>query len=306
VADRYAIERLIARGGMGEVYLARDELLRREVAIKVNRASGEEKVVERFTREAHLAARFDHPNIVRIFDLGRTADGSPFLVMELLRGDRFADLLKQRGSLDLPEVVELLDGIAGALDLIHREGIVHRDLKLDNLMLVEREDGTLRPTLLDFGVALAAMDEGPRLTIDGAIVGTPLYCAPEVLLGATPASSADVYSLAVVAYQLLTGSAPFDALESQRMMHAKVSEDAPPPSSLRPQLSPAVDAVFASALSRDPDLRPATASELIAKLAETLAPPPAPRRWLTDRFYYAAGIASFVLAGLVLLKARAN
>jgi serine/threonine-protein kinase len=305
VAGRYAIQHLLARGGMGEVYRARDELLGRDVAIKVNRAQDDPDLTERFRREAHLAARFDHPNIVRIFDLGQTEDDCPFLVMELLRGTRFTELANEKGPMDPETVADLLEGVANALDLVHREGIVHRDLKLDNLMLVEQADGPPRPKLLDFGVALAPEVEAPRLTVDGAVVGTPLYCAPEVLIGATPDSSSDVYSLAVVAYKLLTGTAPFEELESQQMLRAKVGEDVAPPSSVRADLPPALDPLFAAALSRDPSLRPASASELIAGLRAVRARSNRlPARWTRTHFYFAGGIVSFLLAGLVLLLAR--
>ena len=306
VADRYAIRALIARGGMGEVYRGRDELLRRDVAIKVSRRRDDPKLIERFQREASLAARFDHPNIVRIFDFGQTDDGCPFLVMELLRGQRFTELSKRCGPMDPESVADLLEGVAGALDRVHREGIVHRDLKLDNLMLVDREDGPPTPKLLDFGVALASKEEGPRLTVDGAFVGTPLYSAPELLLGATPDPSADVYSLAVVAYKLLTGSAPFEELESQQILRAKVDEDVFPPSWLRSELR-RLDTVFTAALSRDPSDRPTTASELIAELRAAASPPSrSARRWTRGSFYFAGGAASFLAAGIVLWLATSR
>jgi serine/threonine-protein kinase len=291
---------------MGEVYRAHDRVLRREVAIKVSRTRGDPKLLERFQREAHLAGRFDHPNIVRIFDIGQTEDGCPFLVMELLRGQPFTELSKSSGPMDPDAVADLLEGVASALDLIHAEGIVHRDLKLDNLMLVEQTDGSQRPKLLDFGVALASMEEGPRLTVDGAIVGTPLYAAPEILIGATPDASADVYSLAVVVYKLLTGSAPFEDLDSQALFRAKVTEAALAPSWLRPELA-MLDDLLMSALSRDPAARPRTASDLIAQLRTASAPRPAPRkRWTRAHLYYAGGLLSFLAAGMILWLAIAR
>ena len=304
MAGRYAIQKLIARGGMGEVYLARDDLLGRDVAIKVSRSSQDPKLLERFRREAQVGAQIDHPNVVRIFDLGYTEDDCPFLVMELLRGKRFTELLEEKGPMEADAVANLLGGIASALDLIHGKSIVHRDLKLDNLMLVERPDGAPRPKLLDFGVALSAAEEAPRLTVDGAFVGTPLYSAPEVLVGATPERSADIYSLAVVAYKLLTGVAPFEELGAQAMLKAKVGEEAVPPSWVRAGLSPELDPLFAAALSRDPSERPATASELI----EGLRAPHATERshspgWTRAHAYFAGGFVCFVLAALVIWSA---
>ena len=306
VADRYAVERLIGRGGMGEVYLARDNLLRRDVAIKVTRSHDDPKLTERCQREAHLAARFDHPNIVRIFDLGYLGN-RPFLVMELLRGKRFAQLLQERGPMDPESVADLLDGVATALDLIHAHGIVHRDIKLDNLMLVDQVDGTARPKLLDFGVALASEDELPRLTVEGAFVGTPLYSAPEVLVGASPDPTSDIYSLAVVAYKLMTGVAPFEELETQQMLRAKVIEDVTPPSWVRANLPLEIDELFTAALSRDPGLRPNTASELIAGIRAVpqirFSLRRRPEGWTRSHFYFGGGIVSFLLAGLVLWSA---
>src|SRR5687768_3219703 len=136
VAGRYAVDSLIARGGMGEVYAARDEILRRDVAIKVIRSKYDSTLMERLTREACIAAGFDHPNIVRVFDLGRTEDEHPFLVMELLRGKLFTELLAEEGPMQVDRVIELLEDVAHALDLVHQQGVVHRDLKPSNLMEV--------------------------------------------------------------------------------------------------------------------------------------------------------------------------
>jgi serine/threonine-protein kinase len=306
VAGRYAVSRLIARGGMGEVYEAHDQVLRRDVAIKVVRSGDDPTLMDRFNREAYLAARFDHPHIVRVFDLGHTDDGCPFLVMELLRGKLFSQLLAEEGTMDPARVAELLEGVSEALDRVHQEGVVHRDIKLENLMLVEREDGTVRAKLLDFGVALPPSEEAPRLTVDGSFVGTPLYSPPEALFGVAPDARGDIYSLGVVAYQLLTGTAPFQHLETQSMLRAKVSDDVPPPSHLRPDLDPAVDELFASVLAREAAQRPARASDLVRGLVALAASrpdrePSTPRR----HHFITAGAAAFVLAGLVLWIAAA-
>jgi serine/threonine-protein kinase len=279
---------------MGEVYEARDQSLERDVAIKILRQNGDPNLMKRFAREAHLAARFDHPNIVRVFDLGRTEDGHPFLVMELVRGKSFSEVLSEAGPLPLDRIADLLRGIAEALDRVHAEGVVHRDIKLQNLMLMERANG-LHTKVLDFGVA-ASPDESRRLTSDGAFVGTPLYSPPEALFGLMPDARGDVYSLAVVTYQLLTGAAPFQELTSEAMLRAKVSKDAPPPSMLRPELSPEIDDFFALALSRDASKRPATPTQLVDELAALGRPAPRPRR----NVFFGAGTVAFFLAAVVL------
>jgi serine/threonine-protein kinase len=222
--------------------------------------------------------------------------------MELLEGKLLAELSAEEGPMSVERAGELLSGIAKALDLIHSLGIVHRDVKPENLMLVEQQEGGTRPKLLDFGVSLRSDDDTPRLTIDGAFVGTPLYAAPEVLLGAIPHASGDIYSLAVVAYKLLTGSAPFEGLPTQQMLRAKVYEQPAPPSSLRPDLPAYLDEVFSRALSPDPECRPSTAAELIRTLTEgpITKPDRSFIRIARENAFYAGGTVAFLLAALVL------
>ncbi len=305
MCGRYVIGRLIARGGMGEVYRARDRVLRRDVAIKVVRGLADSNARERFNREAYLAARIDHPNVVRIFDLGACDDGCPFLVMELLCGRGLTELLAE-GPLAIARVVRLLEGIADALDAIHDRGVVHRDIKLDNLMVIEQEGAAARTKLLDFGIAVAPTDDVPRLTVEGTLVGTPLYAAPEVLLGGIPTPRSDVYSLAATAYKLLTGVAPFELMVPTQMIQAKVCGPPPAPSTYRRTLPPAIDVLFSHALSLDPADRPERASSLIARLREAgrPAPPRAPRRrW---PLFLTGGVAAFLLALVVVLIAGAH
>jgi serine/threonine-protein kinase len=303
VGGRYRIERLLARGGMGAVYAARDEILHRDVAVKVIRDDGDPTLTERLNREACIAARFEHRHVVRIFDLGRTDDDRPYLVMELLQGKLLSDLLAEEGPMSVERTTELLEGVAEALDLVHSQGVVHRDVKPANLMWVAHREGDMRGKLLDFGVSLPIEDDSPRLTVDGAFVGTPLYAAPEVLLGSIPHASGDIYSLAVVAYKLLTGAAPFEQLEMQQMLRAKVYEQPAPPCALRPALPAHLDEVFSRALSPDPSCRPSTAAELIRSLRGLSISRPEPR-WKSlarEHVFYAAGGVAFLLAGLVLL-----
>jgi eukaryotic-like serine/threonine-protein kinase len=271
VAARYRLQRLIARGAMGEVYDAYDRVLMRSVALKLMRAAPSDDPTRLFLREARLAARFEHPNVVRIFDVGCSSEGQPFLVMELISGRSYAELLRKEGPMPVERAAWLLEGIAEGLDSVHALGVVHRDIKLDNLILEERPDGSLLPKLLDFGVAVAPRDGQRPPTNDGAMVGTPLFMAPEACAGQIDRSS-DLYSLAVVAFKLITGMAPFERLEPLQVVRAKLEHDAPPPSLERPELSPAIDDFFGRALARMPGMRFGSAVTLVRELRRASRP----------------------------------
>jgi serine/threonine protein kinase len=260
--SRYRLERPLGHGGMASVYLGRDTDLDRPVAVKLlaENAAGDDGLRERFVREARIAARLSHPNVVSIFDAGED-DGRPYIVMECIEGETLSELLARRGRLPPEEARELALQAARGLAHAHAAGLVHRDIKPQNLLL--REDGTLK--IADFGIARAA--EGTALTQAGTVLGTAAYLAPEQALGEEVTPAADVYSLGAVLYELLTGRPPYefdslaDLAEKQRR-HAIT-----PVRELAPDVPPDLEDVVMRCLARNPAYRP-------EKLEEALAPRP--------------------------------
>jgi eukaryotic-like serine/threonine-protein kinase len=263
--SRYRSPELIGQGGMGEIYRAEDELLGRTVAVKVlaRRFSADEALRGRFTREALAAARLSgEPNTVTIFDVGEHG-GRPFIVMEYLQGGSLEDRLREHGAQDPGRVLAWLDEAGAALDAAHLHGVVHRDVKPGNLLLAG--DGTVR--VADFGVASAA--ELDSLTMTGTILGTAGYLAPEQARGEPTTPATDLYALAVVAFELLTGQRPFQAdnptAEAAAHVHAPV-----PAVSERGDVPRELDPVFRRAMAKDPADRYPSAADFVSALREAL------------------------------------
>jgi tRNA A-37 threonylcarbamoyl transferase component Bud32/tetratricopeptide (TPR) repeat protein len=264
--ERYRNPELIARGGMGEVYRAEDADLARVVAVKLlsGRFADNDAIRGRFTREALAVARLSHaPSTVTIFDVGEHG-GRPYIVMEYLPGGSLADRLEREGAQPVGRSLDWLGQAAAALDAAHANGIVHRDVKPANLLL----DSDERVKVADFGVASAA-DLG-SFTEAGTVVGTAGYLAPEQARGerATPAS--DLYALAVVAFELLTGKRPFERESSTAEAIAHVSAPIPPASESNPRLPPELDDVLAQGLAKEPQHRYGSAAELVRALRDAL------------------------------------
>ncbi len=266
---RYRVEDVLGRGGMASVYLARDEELERPVAVKVlaEHLADQPDFRDRFLREARLAAQLSHPNIVQVFDVGEE-DGSPFIVMECVEGSTLADELKERGPLGPDEVVDLALQICGGLEHAHAAGLVHRDIKPQNLLL--RPDGTVK--IADFGIARAA--ETTKLTQKGSVLGTAAYLAPEQALGEEVTAAADLYSLGCVLYELLTGRTPyvFETLPELVVKHRE--EVIPPVRELRSDVPGRLEAAVMHALARNPEYRPESAAALAEELAVASPDPP--------------------------------
>ena len=271
---RYRIEDVLGRGGMAAVYRARDAELERPVAVKVlaEHLADQPGFHDRFLREAKLAAQLSHPNIVQVFDVGEE-DGAPFIVMECVEGSTLADELKERGRLDPDEVVDLALQICGGLEHAHAAGVVHRDIKPQNLLL--RPDGTVK--IADFGIARAA--ESTRLTQMGSVLGTAAYLSPEQALGEEVTAAADLYSLGCVLYELLTGRTPYVFSTLPELVVKHREEAIPPVRELRPDVPERLEAAIMHALARSPDYRPESAAALAEELA--IASPEPPTRQLS-------------------------
>jgi beta-lactam-binding protein with PASTA domain/tRNA A-37 threonylcarbamoyl transferase component Bud32 len=258
---RYRLERRIGTGGMADVYLAEDETLHRQVAIKIlaDRYTQDEGFVERFRREATAAAGLNHPNIVSIYDRGES-DGTYYIAMEYIDGPTLKEEITSRAPLPEAEAVGYAQQVLQALEFAHRRGVIHRDIKPHNMMLTE--DGLLKVT--DFGIARAANQV--EMTEVGSIVGTAQYLSPEQARGQTVGPQSDIYSLGVVLYEMLTGEVPFTGSSAVEIAMKQVNERPVPPSQKNRLISPAVEAIVMRALAKDPAMRFRSAREMADEL----------------------------------------
>ena len=272
--DRYRVVRHIANGGMASVWEAHDELLDRPVAIKVLAAhlTEDDRARRRFAREARTAAGLSsHPHVVTIYDVAEY-DGKSFIVMELLRGGTLADRLRDGEEIPSRVALRWLEEAGSALDAAHEEGVVHRDVKPANMLL----DAKGRLAIADFGIARLGLED--QITQTGQVLGTAAYLSPEQAMGepATPAS--DRYALAVVAFELLTGSKPFEAENFAAQARAHV-EDEPPRASERDiDVPPAVDGVLDRGMAKHPAERWESAGAMVRALEDAVAARPQRRR----------------------------
>jgi eukaryotic-like serine/threonine-protein kinase len=265
---RYAVERTLGAGGMAVVYLARDAELGRPVAIKVlsEPYTADEEFRERFLREARMAAGLAHPSIVAIYDAGED-DGRPFIVMEYVAGSTLAEEVARRQRLPSEEVVDLAVQACDGLAHAHDAGLVHRDVKPQNLLL--RPDGVLK--IADFGIARAV--EATQLTKVGTVLGTAEYLSPEQAAGRQVTAAADLYSLGAVLYELLTGRPPY-RFESLAELAAARERAIAPVRELAPEVPEPLEDVVMRCLARNPAFRPESADALARELAEASPEPP--------------------------------
>jgi serine/threonine-protein kinase len=271
----YIVERLLGQGGMGAVFVARDERLGRRVAIKVllDAVAENPEAVARFEREARSAAALQSDHVTRVLSVGhRSPGGPPFIVMELLEGDDLAATLARRGPLPPSEVVGYMREVCEALEEAHGLGIVHRDLKPPNIFLSRRPTGGTRIKVLDFGISKAATGSAMEaLTATTALMGTPLYMSPEQLREARNVDGrADLWALGVVMYELLCGVPPFVSHALTELCVLIMTAPHVPLRERRPDIPPAIDAVVNRLLQKNPEHRFKTARELGAALADAL------------------------------------
>jgi eukaryotic-like serine/threonine-protein kinase len=248
--DRYRLERKIGSGGMADVYLAVDESLGRQVAIKIlsDRYASDAGFVERFRREASAAASLNHPNIVSVYDRGE-AEGTYYIAMEFLDGPTLKDEITRRAPLPEAEAIGYATQALDALDFAHRRGVIHRDVKPHNMVM--NEDGRLKVT--DFGIARAG--NAQQMTEVGSIVGTAQYLSPEQARGHSVGPQSDIYSMGIVLYEMLTGELPFTGGSAVEIAMKQVSDTPPPLHEQNRLVSPAMEQVVMRALAKDPALR---------------------------------------------------
>jgi serine/threonine protein kinase len=265
--QKYYLESKLGAGGMGTVYRAGRLLIGDRVAIKVLHPDhmADPQAVERFRREAQTAARLKHPNVVTVYDFDVSREGLSYLVMELAEGESLRSLVERQGTLAEFDAAEIILQVCAALDEAHRQGVVHRDIKPENI-LVQATPGGLQVKVLDFGVAALRDVNAGRLTRTGAVVGTPHYMSPEQCSGEELDGRSDIYSLGVVLFEMLTGVVPFDSPTTTAIFVKHVIEPPPPPCTLNPNISPAVESVALRALEKRRDSRPQTAGEMAREL----------------------------------------
>jgi eukaryotic-like serine/threonine-protein kinase len=267
IAGCYVIEDLLGEGGMSTVYRARHKLVDRPCAVKVMNPvlATDAKVRERFRREARSTQTIAHPNVIEIFDQGEMEDGIPYIVMELLAGSTLAALV-EAGAMPpvraLPIMIQIARGIARAHDL----GVVHRDLKPDNIFIVARDDGRDLVKILDFGIARSRADT--RLTNAGELFGTPQYMAPERITSGEAGPSVDLYALGIIFFEMVTGQLPFNANDPATFLIRHMKDPAPAPRSLDGRVPERLDALILQLLEKDPRARPVDAHRVEHDLVE--------------------------------------
>jgi serine/threonine-protein kinase len=275
---RYRLMERIGVGGYGEVWRAQDRVIGRGVAVKILKPElGDPASIARFEREVRATAGLHHPNTVRVFDVGKTEDGLFYYAMELLEGETLAELIDRNGKLPIPHAASLVCQAARALGEAHGIGIVHRDVKLENIFVTRLKTGDAFVKVLDFGLAHVA--GSADITRDGWAVGTPAYLAPELLKGEATTASSDVYALGVVLFRLLTGTSPFASKDAKEIFRQKLAGKTESLSrSAGYRMPPLFSALVARCLDANPKARFKDAAELALAL-ETWTKSSASESW---------------------------
>ena len=277
----YRIVERLGVGGMGSVYKAEQPNMNRLVAIKVlhPRFASREDLVSRFRREARAMSQLSHPNTARVFKFGQLKDGAPYFVMDYLEGKNLAHVVRAEGPMEADRAINIMIQVCGALDEAHRAGIIHRDLKPENVFLTHQGGTTDFPKVLDFGLAKVSEKQMGRgsmmLTQQGMVFGTPEFMSPEQTQGEPLDRRSDIYSLALIFYELITGKLPFDATKPIDIMRAHL-QDPPVPLNKRlpdKRFSVQLENVLSKALAKKPDDRYATSVEFAQALRSCLTNP---------------------------------
>ena len=274
IADRYHVLKKLGEGGMGQVYLVEHVKMGRKSALKVMHPGMVKDVdaISRFNREAANASRISHPNVASVYDFGETPDGIIYLAMEFVDGPPLTGVIEQQGALPAKRAAEIVRQTSEALAAAHDMGIVHRDLKPDNIMIAKTRDLTDLVKVVDFGIAKAAGNAAQKVTKTGLVVGTPEYMSPEQLSGDKLDGRSDIYSLGLVAFNMLTGRLPFPSDSAQESMIMRLTDKPKALMEMRPDVTwPAdVQAVMDKALERDAALRYQTATEFGRALTQAV------------------------------------
>jgi serine/threonine protein kinase len=285
VGDTFSIVRMIGEGGMARVYEARHvRLPNKRFAVKVlhHMYAQQPMIVARFQREAEAASGIAHPNVVDVYDVGTTPDGRPFLVSEFLEGQDFATLLDERERLAAPAAVHVVRQVCRALAAAHAHGVVHRDVKPENVFLVGDMEAPV-VKVLDFGISKFDSAGGASLTQTGMIMGTPGYMPPEQARGGKTDHRADIYGVGAMLYRAVTGKIPFDSEDAAEALTMVLTQDPPRPRSIQPSIPEALELVIQKAMAKEPEDRHRTMAELDERLAPfepeavasvSLLPPP--------------------------------
>ncbi len=280
VEDRYRIQSLIGQGSAGSVYRARQELIGRDVAIKVlhDYLVSDEEFVKRFKQEAKAASRLNHPNIITIYDFGIIPLGRrPYIAMDLLNGTPLSEIISQSDHIPIDTIIPIFKMVCQALSEAHSQGVVHRDVKPENIVLVERSGKKFFPMVVDFGIARLIQEESDaaKITRTGTVCGSPTYMSPEQCTSSKVDHRSDIYSLGIVLFETLTGTVPFTAEELVKVMTMHLLDPAPTLSATRPDLHfpEKLELVVSKALSKHPEDRYQSMDEFAYVLEESIKAP---------------------------------
>ena len=268
---KYRVDEKLSEGGMGAVYRGTHVLMDKTVAIKVLRPSlaADEKIVARFSREARAASRISHPNAIAVTDFGESEEGIVFLVMEFLDGKTLKEVIREEGPMPLARVVDIMRQVGDALKAAHEQGVVHRDLKSDNIMLIKAGVGD-HPKVLDFGIAKINESEGQlnsELTAPNLVIGTPQYMSPEQCSQSSEIDSrSDIYSFGVILYEMLVGHVPFSGASPTIVMMKHMQDPVPSVLDERSDIPPSIGKIISRAMAKVPDNRYQNISDLLEDL----------------------------------------